>query len=125
MIFALFLLYCPYSAKNILEEEYLNHICLLTTSLFLALECYISEQSILTIQTRIRKFLNQFENLYSRRQMSYNIHTLMHFAACVINHGSVYHDSSIMFEEYNRILGQLIQSPANVLTQLAKKYYNF
>lgn len=83
---------------DILPRRYMEHVMLLSSSIYQLLDPELNEPTISACDKNLKKFLQQFDELYSKRNMSYNIHLLGHLVEAVRNFGALYNFSLFPYE---------------------------
>ncbi|KAK3915739.1 RING finger protein Z [Frankliniella fusca] len=92
--------------SGILPDMYYQHFMLLVISIFNLLQRGISEDDIVEADYLLKLFVNQFTDLYSDREMTYNVHNLLHLSLCVRRFGPLSCTSSFPFESLNGIISK-------------------
>lgn len=70
----------------------------------------------------LEKFVIDFEKLYSKNKMLYNVHLLKHLADTVKQSGPLWAYSNFNFEDHNGILVNYINGTREVQKQICTKY---
>jgi hypothetical protein len=118
-----FLLYYSIPCLNqILPFKYLKHFSKLTESIFILLKTNITQEDFLKAESLIKEFVTEFEFLYGKIKMVYNIHLLTHLPNSVRNCGPLWATSNFHFENMNGILINYVNGTTDVLKQIASKY---
>ena len=107
---------------DILPINYWNHYALLVISIHTLLQQSISEIQIHCCEEMIRKFCHQFEDLYGRRYMTLNVHSLLHLTDCVRELGPLWVYSCFYFENQNGILKSLVHGTQQVDKQILSSF---
>lgn len=93
------LLYYLYPVlTEILPQHYINHVMLLASSIYQLLDPKMNDQVISSCETKLNAFLQQFEKLYGKDNMSYNVHLLGHLSEAVRDYGALYNFSLFPYE---------------------------
>lgn len=71
---------------------------------------------------KIENFVEEFENLYGKEHMSFNVHILLHACDCVSRWGPLWAYSAYGFEDSNGRLGKLFNGTQSVDLQVASKF---
>lgn len=98
------LFYSLPALTNYLPEKYFNHWILFVKSLFILLQNEITKDDLKTAERLLNSFVKETEILYGDREMSYNIHQLVHFALMVKRWGPLRVTSAFGFENFNGFL---------------------
>lgn len=83
---------------DILPRQYMEHVMLLSSSVFKLLDPKLNEQMACSSETDLNKFLQRFEKFYGKHNMTYNIHLLGHLVDAVRNFGALYNFSLFPYE---------------------------
>lgn len=121
--FKYFLLY--YSLPcflGIMEDMYLKHWFLLVHSISLLSQKYISNEDFLSAKEALFKFVNDFEFLYGKKKMRYNVHLLLHLPHNVQRFGALWAWSNFPFETFNGVLKRLFHGSQFIPDQIVKIY---
>ncbi|CAD6208522.1 GSCOCG00010524001-RA-CDS, partial [Cotesia congregata] len=98
----------PWNLKNFLEnrlpQKYLEHWMLFVKGLYMLLQGQITKQDIINAKELLTEFVKQTEILYSDRELSYNLHQLIHYPLIVERWGPLKHTSAFSFENFNGFL---------------------
>ena len=116
------ILFSIYALWNILPQTHLevwrdfvmacSHLC----------APVISETRAMLAHSYLRKFCQQFEELYGRDKVTPNMHVHTHLLDCVLDYGPVYAFWLFSFERYNGILGDYGTNQRAVEIQLMRKF---
>lgn len=117
-----FLFYGTGVLYSYLPTKYLNHLMHLIAAVAIYLQREITEENLIDAEIYIFKFVLEFQQLYGEHNMVYNVHTLLHLAACVKNLGPIWCYSNFPFENMNGKLVQYVKSPTSVLQQIGSKF---
>lgn len=118
----LLLYYMPICSRGILKPVYYEHFLLLSTAIYTLLKSEISASEVNLAETKLQRFVKDFESLYAPQYVTMNIQLLSHLAESVRRSGPLWAQSTFFFESYNGIILKSIQGPTNKLTQILKKY---
>lgn len=108
------LFYSIPTIKNVLPDKYLQHWLLLVISLFNLLQQDVSPQDIEQSKQLLHAFVKQIKAIYGEREMSYNIHQLLHLGLCVERWGPLWATSAFAFESHNGFLAKIVHGTKNM-----------
>ncbi len=74
----------------------------------------VSEEGVNAASLLLNLFVNQFEDLYSDRELSSNIHSLCHLGLCVKRHGPLSCNSAFPFEGMNGLVAKATHGTLHV-----------
>lgn len=118
-----FLLYfCVGLLYEILPFKILKHFAKFVTAIWLLIQKKIELKDIETADSLITAFSKDYENIYGKKHMTYNLHQLKHLPECVLNLGPLWAYSNFPFENNNGKLANYVKSPKGVLQQISNKY---
>lgn len=125
--FRTFLLYTgPTCVASVLPTKKLKHFLLLHTAVYvLSLGPKITDDWIDYAEDLIRIFIKEMPILYSNEVMTYNFHSITHICDDVRKFGSLDQISAFPFENYMRLLKNMVRSNSNQLGQVANRIYEF
>ncbi len=81
-----------------------------------------TEQRMDMAERALRKFVRNFEKLYGAKNVSFNVHLLMHLAASVRNWRPLWATSTFPFESFNGTLLKFFNGTMHVLDQVVKRF---
>lgn len=111
--------------KGTLKDVYLKHFALLSEAIFIFLKTSISATEFNKASKKLKVFVTQFQNLYGKENMMYNVHLLKHLAQCVKDCGPLWAYSNFNFQSNNGLLVKFVNGTTNVEQQIVTKYgYN-
>lgn len=121
--FRCFLLYYGYPClRDSFSTQQLNHFQLLSSAIYILLQTSISEEDLIVADAKLRKFVSVFDQIYSEKKTTMNIHLLTHLTHVVRKLGPLWCQSAFFFESNNGCLIKSIKGPTDILPQIAKKY---
>lgn len=109
--------------KGTLKEIYLRHFSLLAEAIFIFLTTNISEKDFKKASENLKKFVDDFESLYGKENMTYNVHLVSHIAQCVKDCGPLWVYSNFNFESNNGSLVKNVMGTSDVAKQIITKYF--
>lgn len=118
--FKSFMLYCSIPVLfGLLPEPYFNHYILLVDSIFVLLGTSITQSDLRRARYMIAQFCSQIEELYGKRFMTFNVHSLGHICNKVEDLGPLWAHSCFFYEDLNGDLRNLFHGSHNVELQIA------
>lgn len=100
--------------KNVLPAVYLQHWHLLVISLFNLLKKRIKSDDITLSNNLLHIFVKQIKSLYGEREMTYNVHQLLHLCLSVERWGPLWATSAFSFESHNGFLAKIVHGTYNM-----------
>lgn len=97
-----------------LPDPYLQHFMLLVKSIFTLLKSSLKESVILDAELLLKLFVNQFMSLYGDRNLTYNVHQLLHLAECVRQFGPLFCFSAFFCEDLNGMVSKRTHGTINI-----------
>ena len=116
------LLYSPVILHGLLPSQYFRHLLLLVQGYFLLSKSSIQSREIERANACLSKFVEDFERLYGKSSMTYNVHQLNHLAQTVIDWGPLSGYSMYIFEGFNQMLLKLFHGSQAVPAQIANSF---
>ena len=116
------LLYAPVVLTGIFPQPFYGHLLLLVEAVYLLTTSSISSRNLNKADACIAQYVFQFERLYGKQHMSYNVHQLLHLTKTVNDWGPLSCYSAYIFEGFNMVLLKLFHGTQAVPTQIAKNF---
>lgn len=107
--------------KGILLPENYVHLTLLVKGISLVNTSSISEEDLVLASLLLEKFVADFSSLYGSKNMSHNLHMLLHVERYVRFLGPLWAFSCFKFEDINGRLGNFIHGTRHVGLQIYSK----
>lgn len=107
---------------NILDSKFLKHYMNLVAAIKIYLQKNITKDEMLSAKNKIQSFVREFQILYGKNNMRYNVHTISHMPDCVQTLGPLWAYSNFPFEDNNGKLTNYVNAPKGVLHQISGKY---
>lgn len=101
-----------------LPLKYLQHFFLLVMGIFSLLRASIPLSDVPVADGMLKLFARDVEDLYSDRELTYNIHQLTHLAQTVLNFGPLFVQSAFPYEDMNGWIGNRTHGTNNVDTEI-------
>ncbi|XP_022111612.1 uncharacterized protein LOC110990825 [Acanthaster planci] len=114
--------YSPSVLKHVLPFTYYAHWMTLVTAVYILSKNCVDHTMINQAEVLLVKFVLEFEDLYGKEYMTYNVHQLIHMADSVRNWGPLWSISCYAFESMNHKLGKMISGTQYVQVQISKKF---
>jgi hypothetical protein len=97
-----FLLHYAYGAlKDLVPEEYLSHLMLLSEGIYILLMSQISREDFEVAEKKLQEFCAIYTELYEEKNVTFNIHLVLHIPKMVLNAGPLFTYSLFPFESKN------------------------
>jgi Transposase family tnp2 len=116
------LFYAQPCLYGILPLKYLNHFMKLSKSIYILLKQEISEDDFLVAELLLKEFVIEFEKLYGKAKMLFNVHLISHLSNSVRQCGPLWSTSQFHFEDNNHVLINFVKGTTDVLKQISSKY---
>lgn len=107
---------------KILPDQFLLNYGKFISSIITLCGKVVSQAAIVESQQSIENFRNDYQMIYGKCKMTYNLHTLSHLTKCVEKLGPVWNYSNFPFESNNGVLVKFVKSPKGVTNQIMTKY---
>lgn len=105
-----------------LEHKFVKHFRLLSSAIYLLSKQNISIEDIGIAGNQLNEFVDNFEILYGKSNVTINTHLLRHLAASVMNLGPLWAQSAYAFEANNGIVAKGNTCTKDIVHQLTWKY---
>lgn len=108
--------------KHVPKEQFENFMLYSTVMTILLSPKFSGQPKMVDYAEQLSKsFVAHFGDIYGSDQLVYNIHSIVHLAAEVRNHGHLDNISSFPFENYLGVIKRLIRKPSQPLHQLVRR----
>ena len=104
------------------SKKYYKHWSLFVYSMHIFLSESISKEDFKLAEKALKKFVLDTETLYNKEMCRYNVHLLLHIPYCVSLYGSLFSWSAFIYEDYNRVIRNMIFNSQAVTNQICKAY---
>jgi len=110
---------------NILEKDAYLHFLTLHVAIFILVSPVFSKNRnyIDYAEALLEHFVESFAKLYGAKNISHNVHNLLHLCSDVKKYGALDSFSAFRFESYLFSIKKLLRKSEKPLEQLAKRYY--
>ena len=110
----------PLILKTILNDEKYEHFLYLHCAVTI-LSKYSEERRIRFAEELLKFFVSEWERIYGKHQLVYNVHSLIHVAQDCIKHGTLLSFPAFAFESFLGELTSLLRGTRNPLAQLIRR----
>lgn len=107
---------------GILDDKYTNNFQILSSVVYCLLQTEIDLNALEFLQTRLLKFVFEYENLYDSTAVTMNIHMVTHLVENVKHNGPLWSHSMFAFESINGKLVKYAKGRREILHEIALKY---
>ncbi|XP_066583348.1 uncharacterized protein [Prorops nasuta] len=111
--------------EDILDSRYFNHFKLLVFSISLLMKSQITEENINISISKLKKFVKEYEQLYGKKFMTCNVHSLLHLPQCAIDFGPLWVTSCFPMEDINGKVKRLIHGSKEPQIQICNKIFEY
>lgn len=98
---------------------------MLSKAINLLLQKSITKEDIIEAHKLLLNYVYLFNKYFGDTSMVLNVHLLTHIVQGVLNWGPLWTHNAFIYEGQNRHLLQLLQSPGQLLKQIARKFLIF
>lgn len=103
-------------------QRYLKHLGKLVDTIHILCSTCIDEKLWKKANSLLKSFVIDFEDLYGKSNMVYNVHQLNHLAECVRKNGPLFGYSNYPMEDYIGHLVTFVKGTTDVTTQICSRY---
>lgn len=118
----LLLYYLNPCLEGLLENRFIKHFQLLSSAIYTLLQESVSLEEICIADKKLNEFVDRFEELYGRDNVTMNLHLCRHMGSAVKNLGPLWAQSAFGFEANNGVLVKSVTAKRDILQQMAWKY---
>ena len=122
--FRYFLLYFgPFILKDVLPSDLYNNFIMLHISISILVNKKLvsSKDNIDYAESLLMRFIEDFQKLYGKKNVTHNVHNLLHLANDVRKYGPLEYFSAFPFENYIFSIKKLIRKGDKPLQQIARR----
>jgi len=109
--------------KGILPHTHYTHWALLVDCVSILLGKEISLAQLVYCERGLVQFVSDFENLYGKQHLSFNVHQTLHLVQSVRDWGPLWSHSAFLFESYNSVLLNMIRGTQGVPMQILHSFF--
>lgn len=102
--------------------KYVHHFRLLSSAIYILSKQNISFEDIETATRELNEYVDTFEHLYGKSNVTINLHLLRHLPMCVKNLGPLWSTSAYAFEANNGVVVKGNTCTRDIIHQLTWKY---
>lgn len=117
----LLLFYCLPALKDFLVEKYFQHLMGLVIAIFILLMDYITVENLEEADKLLRMFVQDIPNLFDDKELTYNVHQLLHLVLSVKRWGPLSGSSAFTFENYNGFIAKKVHGTKNLSEEIANQ----
>jgi hypothetical protein len=107
------------SLQRHLPDRYLQHFTMLSIGIFKLLKTTVSETDLIEADLLLKLFVCDFRNLYGERELTYNLHQLIHLGFCTRMYGPLHCWSAFMSEDLNGAIAKTTHGTHQIEFELA------
>lgn len=100
----------------------MDHFHLLSGSIYKLLTSSISSEDITVVEKNLKRFVEQYEDFYTKESMTMNVHLLPHMVFCVKILGPSWSQSMFSFESNNATFSRYVKASKDVIAELSTRY---
>ncbi len=116
------LFYSIFVLKGILPRVFYQHWLVLVTFMYLLCKDIITTEDIKKFEKLVVDFVKQFETLYGKTHVSFNVHLCLHLPESVRNWGPLWAHSGYIFESFNGDILKMFHGTQCVPLQIMKQF---
>lgn len=119
---SLLLFYLPSCLVGLLPAKYIDHLQILSSSIYRLLKSQINHNELNSIEENLNQFVAKYQFFYGKQSMTMNIHLITHIVESVRNNGPLWTTSMFAFESNNGNLLKMFNGTRDLLQQISTKY---
>ena len=120
--FLFFLLYYSLPVmKGFLPDAHWQHHILLVNAIYALCQSEITFEEIDEAEVALKQYVAEFEGLYGDRQLTYNVHLLLHLSESVRLWGPLTEVSAFPFEGFNAVISNSTHGSKNLPQEIVNK----
>lgn len=105
----------------VLRPPFLSHFALLVKGILLLLQDKVSTEDIAVSTDCLVRFVVGVQFLYGKKQMTFNVHQLLHLPKSVLHQGPLWAHSCFAFESNIGLIKELVTSAKGVPFQIVER----
>jgi len=109
--------------RDVLPAAYYANWALLVDCVAILLGVEITPAQLVYCERGFKAFVADFEKLYGKKHMSFNVHQTLHLVQSVYDWGPLWSHSAFIFESYNAVLLNMVQGTQGVPMQILHTFY--
>ena len=119
------LFYGPFILKDVMDKKYYDHFLLLSEAIYLLIQKRVTHLEVYQARKKLKEFVKRFEKLYGLKNMSFNLHQLLHACDCVGDWGPLWAYSLYYFEGENGSFLNMFNGTQSVPIQITNRFQQF
>lgn len=119
---SLMLYFLRFALTGLIDTKYVRHFQLFSSAIYILLKDNITLNDIEYAQLNLNKFVDSFEDIYGKENITMNVHLLRHLPNAVKKLGPLWANSAYGFEATNGVVVKSNTSKKDMVHQLAWKY---
>lgn len=116
------LYFSPVVLQGILPQVYCNNWLEFVHLMHFLLGDVVPSDRLRSAQKEMIKFLADYENLYGKKHLTFNAHSLLHLVDCVQEWGPLWNYSAYPYEDMNGQLGRFVNGTRHAHLQIIQKF---
>ncbi|KAL7866987.1 hypothetical protein AOLI_G00148010 [Acnodon oligacanthus] len=116
------LFYSIFVLKGIVPQVFYQHWLILVTFMFLLCKDIITTEDLKRCEKLVVDFVKQFETLYGKQNVSFNVHLCLHLPESVRSWGPMWAHSGYIFESFNEEILKMFHGTQCVPLQIMKEF---
>lgn len=109
--------------KDVLPAAYYANWALLVDCVVVMLGIDISLAQLVYCERGFKTFVLDFQKLYGKQHMSFNVHQTLHLVQSVKDWGPLWCHSAFLFESFNAVLLNMVKGTQGVPMQILHTFY--
>jgi hypothetical protein len=120
------LLYARYCLnEGVLNGMCYHHFLTFVEAMDILHKDVVSDLEVKRAETLLKEFVQKFESIYGKNQMTVNVHLLLHLCNNVKMFGPLHNYSLFVFESFNGVINKYITGPNEPLMQIVTRQFAF
>lgn len=108
--------------KDIVDDDTFYHFLLIHCAYRLLCCPYSFQNNLEASENLLQDFVKFFPNIYGEKNLTYNVHNLLHVCECVREMGLLTNFSAYDFENFMQSLKKCVRKPHQILQQIRNNY---
>lgn len=114
--------YAVHCFNGIISHKNLKHLALLSRAAYTLNKSTISTEELKTARKLLINYVKEFEKIFGRNNMRYNIHLLLHLTDSVTEWGPFWTHSAFPYEAFNKKIIEKVTSANSRCLQVVTRY---
>lgn len=111
----------PIILKSVLSNEAYVHFLTLSVSIRILCDKNMLSEHLEYAESLLKYFVKKYKYFYGEKNVTYNVHNLIHLANDARRHGTLDEFSAFKFENYMSEIKKLLKNSGNPLLQIANR----